>query len=206
MLLGRSRCVESIVVVGLRHGRSAGQGGFLPGRATRGAGNQQLTPTTIEGVFGQFIFMARGHSFESVLVNFTVTLQDPDPDVFEAVFAFSDPAGEMMTGTIDGVRFVDGAGDWSGSGTWEVTGGTGPYLAYTGGGSFTFSALPDDGSAFTSFEGDVVPSPGVWAGATLGGMMLAARRDRAARRHADTLSYDCASCSGLTPPRSDRAR
>lgn len=179
MLLGRSRCVEALFAcVGLALAAPLARADFFLARNAGELAISSFTPTTIEGVFGQFIFIAEGHSFESVLVNFTVTLQDPDPDVFEAVFAFSDPAGEMMTGTIDGVRFVDGAGDWSGSGTWEVTGGTGPYLAYTGGGSFTFSALPDDGSAFTSFEGDVVPSPGVWAGATLGGMMLAARRSR----------------------------
>ncbi|MBC7772345.1 MAG: hypothetical protein H7210_07620 [Pyrinomonadaceae bacterium] len=138
-----------------------------------------FTPTRVDGFFDQFVFVLEGpFVFETVRLNFTVTLQDPDPDLFAATFAFSDPVGQAMTGTIDGVRFVDAAGDWSGSGAWVVTGGTGQYTSFTGGGSFTFAALPGDGAAFTSFEGDIVPQPTAAVVLLMGGSIAAVRRRR----------------------------
>jgi len=122
-------------------------------------------PPIIEGTFGHFVFVQEGPLlFDTLLIEFAITTQTPPPDDFAATFTFFDSLGESLTGSIDGERFIDADGTWSGSGAWLVTGGTGPYSGLTGGGSYTFFVLPADGASFSSFEGDVVPAP---AAATL---------------------------------------
>lgn len=180
MFLSRQICGKALIAcVGIALGASQAHADFFLAQNGGELIITNSTPTTVEGIFGQFIFIAEGtYIFETVLVHFTITLQDPDPDLFDATFAFNDSVGESMIGTIEGVRFVDAAGDWSGSGVWTVTGGTGQYAPFSGGGSFTFAALPGDGSAFTSFEGDVVPTPGAGLVLLGGGLLVSRRRTR----------------------------
>ena len=101
-----------------------------------------------------------------------------DPDRFDATCVFTDSVGDTLSGVIAGVRFISTEGFWSGSGDWDVTGGTGAYAAISGGGSFAFAASPADQLASSTFEGEFVPAPGTGVIALAGAGALAAVRRR----------------------------
>lgn len=118
-------------------------------------------PPLLQGRFEEFVFIQEGlFTFQSALVEFTITQQPEQPDLFAATTLFIDEAGDTLAGEIDGVRFVSAEGIWSGSGTWTVTGGTGQYAGVEGTGSFAFGVIPEEQTAFSTFEGTFIPASG----------------------------------------------
>ncbi len=138
-------------------------------------------PPLLEGRFEEFVFIQEGvFVFQTVVVHFTITDRTPEPDEFLATCVFTDEAGDTMSGSIAGVRFIGDDGNWSGGGEWLVSGAdsTGAYTGISGTGTFAFGTLIEEDSAFSTFEGTFVPGPGSGILMSGAGMLLARRRRR----------------------------
>jgi len=179
-LFRRFGCNVLLACVGLSHAVPAAHADLINGRSGGSLVITRTTPTSVEGVFNEFIFKSDGaYLFRTLQVNFIITLQDQQPDLFAASLLFTDSIGQTLSAVItDGVRYINPDGLWSGSGPWTVTVGTGQYADFTGGGSFVFGVLPDDARAFSSFEGDIVPAPSALMMLGVGGVCASARRRR----------------------------